>query len=78
MVTEKPAKVQPITTTTTQFTAISLTRAPPVTTPRVVQTPPSRQYLCNVTKPELYLVRVGESSADYRLVPADSGAAQVG
>ncbi|XP_024142496.1 UPF0606 protein KIAA1549 [Oryzias melastigma] len=58
VVTEKPAKVQPITTTTTQFTAISLTRAPPVTTPRVVQTPPSRQYLCNVTKPELYLVRV--------------------
>uniref|UniRef100_A0A3P9H1P9 Si:dkeyp-27e10.3 n=1 Tax=Oryzias latipes TaxID=8090 RepID=A0A3P9H1P9_ORYLA len=61
VVTEKPAKVQPITTTTTQFTAISLTRAPPVTTPRVVQTLPTRQYLCNITKPELYLVQVGES-----------------
>ncbi|KAM9846091.1 UPF0606 protein KIAA1549 [Aulostomus maculatus] len=53
VVTDKPAK------TTTQITAISLTRAPPVTTPRVAQTPPTRQYLCNITKPELYLVRVG-------------------
>ncbi|XP_036977570.1 UPF0606 protein KIAA1549 isoform X2 [Acanthopagrus latus] len=50
-----------ITTTTTQITAISLTRAPPVTTPRVAQTPPTRQYLCNVTKPEMYLVRVVSS-----------------
>ncbi|XP_038564602.1 UPF0606 protein KIAA1549-like isoform X2 [Micropterus salmoides] len=48
-------------TTTTQITAISLTRAPPVTTPRVGQTPPTRQYLCNVTKPEMYLVRVVSS-----------------
>ncbi|XP_076578336.1 UPF0606 protein KIAA1549 isoform X2 [Chaetodon auriga] len=48
-------------TTTTQITAISLTRAPPVTTPRVAQTPPTRQYLCNVTKPEMYLVRVVSS-----------------
>ncbi|KAI9522475.1 hypothetical protein NQZ68_035815 [Dissostichus eleginoides] len=46
-------------TTTTQSPAISLTRAPPVTTPRV--TPPTRQYLCNVTKPEMYLVRVVSS-----------------
>ncbi|KAJ4919080.1 hypothetical protein JOQ06_007919 [Pogonophryne albipinna] len=46
-------------TTTTQSTAISLTRGPPVTTPRV--TPPTRQYLCNVTKPEMYLVRVVSS-----------------
>lgn len=46
-------------TTTTQITAISLTRAPPVTTPRV--TPPSRQYVCNVTKPEMYLVRIVSS-----------------
>ncbi|XP_051801977.1 UPF0606 protein KIAA1549-like isoform X3 [Acanthochromis polyacanthus] len=71
-VTEKPAKAPPsrITTTTkattaitttTQITAISLTRAPPVTTPRVAQTPPTRQYLCNVTKPEMYLVRVVSS-----------------
>uniref|UniRef100_A0A3P8UG33 Si:dkeyp-27e10.3 n=1 Tax=Amphiprion percula TaxID=161767 RepID=A0A3P8UG33_AMPPE len=69
VVMEKPAKAPPsrITTTTkattaitttTQITAISLTRAPPVTTPRVAQTPPTRQYLCNVTKPEMYLVRV--------------------
>ncbi|XP_071776633.2 UPF0606 protein KIAA1549 [Centroberyx gerrardi] len=48
-------------TTTTQITVISLTRVPPVTTPRVAQTPPSRQYLCNVTKPEMYLVRVVSS-----------------
>lgn len=48
-------------TTTTQITAISLTRAPPVTTPRAAQSPPSRQYLCNVTKPEMYLVRVGKA-----------------
>ncbi|XP_063761151.1 UPF0606 protein KIAA1549 [Eleginops maclovinus] len=76
VVTEKPVKVPPTankattttkgtttttkgTTTTTQSTAISLTRAPPVTTPRV--TPPTRQYLCNVTKPEMYLVRVVSS-----------------
>ncbi|KAK2859266.1 hypothetical protein Q5P01_003886 [Channa striata] len=49
------------TTTTTQITAISLTRPPPVTTPKVAQTPASRQYLCNVTKPEMYLVRVVSS-----------------
>ncbi|XP_004564979.1 UPF0606 protein KIAA1549 isoform X2 [Maylandia zebra] len=76
VVTEMPAKAPPTkaatttkatTTTTTaiitttQITAISLTRAPPVTTPRVAQTPPTRQYLCNVTKPEMYLVRVVSS-----------------
>ncbi|KAM7378643.1 hypothetical protein PAMA_013518 [Pampus argenteus] len=73
VVTEKPAKAPPTRTTTTttkatttfitttQNTAISLTRAPPVTTPRVAQTLPSRLYLCNVTKPEMYLVRVGSS-----------------
>lgn len=48
---------------TTQITAISLTRAPPVTTPRAAQVPPTRQYLCNVTKPEMYLVRVGKTEA---------------
>uniref|UniRef100_A0A3Q1H7S3 Uncharacterized protein n=1 Tax=Anabas testudineus TaxID=64144 RepID=A0A3Q1H7S3_ANATE len=73
VITEKPVKVTTRTTkattttttpitTTTQITAISLTRAPPVTTPRVAQTSPSRQYLCNVTKPEMYLVRVGKTS----------------
>ncbi|XP_026218933.1 UPF0606 protein KIAA1549-like isoform X2 [Anabas testudineus] len=72
VITEKPVKVTTRTTkattttttpitTTTQITAISLTRAPPVTTPRVAQTSPSRQYLCNVTKPEMYLVRVVSS-----------------
>nr|XP_046234810.1 UPF0606 protein KIAA1549 [Scatophagus argus] len=73
VVIEKPAKAPPMRTTTkatttttaitttTQITAISLTRAPPVTTPRVAQTPPTRQYLCNVTKPEMYLVRVVSS-----------------
>ncbi|XP_053169838.1 UPF0606 protein KIAA1549 [Scomber japonicus] len=67
---ERPAKTPPTRTTTTttttrttttQNTAISLTRAPPITTTRVAQTPPSRPYLCNVTKPEMYLVRVGSS-----------------
>uniref|UniRef100_A0A3B5AG43 KIAA1549 ortholog n=1 Tax=Stegastes partitus TaxID=144197 RepID=A0A3B5AG43_9TELE len=81
-VTEKPAKAPPTRTTTTtkattttittttQITAISLTRAPPVTTPRVAQTPPTRQYLCNVTKPEMYLVRVSSkgSSAGFSQV----------
>ncbi|XP_061524401.1 uncharacterized protein si:dkeyp-27e10.3 isoform X9 [Phycodurus eques] len=52
-VTDNPGK------STTHRTAISLTRAPPVTTPRMAQTPPGKQYLCNVSKPELYLVRVG-------------------
>ncbi|KAM9334914.1 UPF0606 protein KIAA1549 [Symphorus nematophorus] len=74
VVIEKPAKTPPTRTTTTratttttaittttQITAISLTRAPPVTTPRVAQTPPTRQYLCNVTKPDMYLVRVVSS-----------------
>lgn len=50
----------PAGTTPTQNTAVSLTRAPPVTTPRAAQAPPTRQYLCNVTKPEMYLVRVGK------------------
>ncbi|XP_034382645.1 LOW QUALITY PROTEIN: UPF0606 protein KIAA1549-like [Cyclopterus lumpus] len=71
VVTEKPMKAPPTRTTnkatttaittTTQITAISLTRAPPVTPPRVAQTPPTRQYLCNITKPEMYLVRVVSS-----------------
>uniref|UniRef100_A0A3Q2QMN7 UPF0606 protein KIAA1549 n=1 Tax=Fundulus heteroclitus TaxID=8078 RepID=A0A3Q2QMN7_FUNHE len=60
VITEKPAKT-PAMMTTTQITSISLTRGPPVTTPKGAQTPLTRQYLCNVTKPELYLVRVGKS-----------------
>ena len=72
VVTETPVKDPPTKstkasttsiTTTTQNTAISLTRAPPVTTPRVAQPLPTRQYLCNVTKPEMYLVRVGKSGS---------------
>lgn len=59
LVVRKPEKIP--TTTSTQITAISLTRAPPVTTPRAAQTPTTRQYLCNVTKPEMYLVRVGKT-----------------
>lgn len=58
------ATVSTTGTTTTQITAISLTRAPPVTTPRAAQAPPTRQYLCNVTKPEMYLVRVGKTPTD--------------
>ncbi|XP_016521053.1 UPF0606 protein KIAA1549 isoform X3 [Poecilia formosa] len=60
VITEKTAK-PPAITTTTQITSISLTRGPPVTTPKGAQTPLTRQYLCNVTKPELYLVRVVSS-----------------
>ncbi|XP_075328501.1 UPF0606 protein KIAA1549 isoform X2 [Odontesthes bonariensis] len=65
VVTDKPTKAPTTTTTaittTTEMTAISLTRGPPVTTPRLAQTQPTRQYLCNVTKPEMYLVRVVSS-----------------
>ncbi|XP_072233906.1 UPF0606 protein KIAA1549 isoform X2 [Leuresthes tenuis] len=65
VVTDKPTKAPPTTTTaittTTEMTAISLTRGPPVTTPKLAQSPPTRQYLCNVTKPEMYLVRVVSS-----------------
>nr|XP_023832329.1 UPF0606 protein KIAA1549-like [Salvelinus alpinus] len=39
-------------TTTTTGTLASITWTPPV------QAPPGRQYLCNVTKPDMYLVRV--------------------
>lgn len=59
--TTKPTTTTTTQTTSTQITAISLTRAPPVTTPRAAQTPPTRQYLCNITKPEMYLVRVGKT-----------------
>ncbi|MEQ2219381.1 hypothetical protein XENOCAPTIV_016897 [Xenoophorus captivus] len=57
VMTEKIAKT-PAIMTTTQITSISLTRGTPVTTPKGAHTPLTRQYLCNVTKPELYLVRV--------------------
>ncbi|KAG7257571.1 hypothetical protein CRUP_017318, partial [Coryphaenoides rupestris] len=61
--TAKPTATasKPVTTTTARANVVSLTRAPPVTTPRVAQTPPTRQYLCNATKPEMYLVRVVSS-----------------
>ncbi|KAM8908016.1 UPF0606 protein KIAA1549 isoform 2-T3 [Spinachia spinachia] len=67
VVSEKPVKAPSMRTTTTptsstsSTTDISLTRGPPVTTPRTAQTPPTRQYLCNITKPEMYLVRVASS-----------------
>ncbi|XP_062414944.1 UPF0606 protein KIAA1549 [Pungitius pungitius] len=62
VVSEKPVKAPSTRATTTSTTPqISLTRAPPVTTPRTAQTPPTRQYLCNITKPEMYLVRVVSS-----------------
>lgn len=59
---DRPAVVtdRPVTTSSTHITAVSLTRAPSITTPRVAQTSPTRQYLCNITKPEMYLVRVGK------------------
>uniref|UniRef100_A0A3B4AV98 Uncharacterized protein n=1 Tax=Periophthalmus magnuspinnatus TaxID=409849 RepID=A0A3B4AV98_9GOBI len=69
VITEKPTTTTRASTTkttlamttkaiakTTPVTVINLTRAPPVTTPRI--SPPARQYLCNVTKPEMYLVRI--------------------
>ncbi|XP_055087836.1 UPF0606 protein KIAA1549 [Periophthalmus magnuspinnatus] len=72
VITEKPTTTTRASTTkttlamttkaiakTTPVTVINLTRAPPVTTPRI--SPPARQYLCNVTKPEMYLVRIVSS-----------------
>ncbi|CAL8242301.1 unnamed protein product [Merluccius merluccius] len=63
--TAKPTTTtaKPVTITTSRANVISLTRAPLVTTPRVAQTPPTRQYLCNATKPEMYLVRVVSSKS---------------
>ncbi|XP_037098946.1 UPF0606 protein KIAA1549-like isoform X1 [Syngnathus acus] len=46
-------------TAATERTAVSLTRAPPPTTPRAAHPPAVKRYLCNVTKPESYLVRIG-------------------
>ncbi|XP_068162497.1 UPF0606 protein KIAA1549 isoform X2 [Antennarius striatus] len=72
LVLEDPARALPpktttvtMTTTTAEttsprVTAVSLTRAPPPTTPRAPP-PPPRQYLCDVTRPEMFLVRVVSS-----------------
>ncbi|XP_051911415.1 UPF0606 protein KIAA1549-like, partial [Hippocampus zosterae] len=44
-------------------TAVGLTRAPPAPTPGAGRPPAGRHYACNLTKPELYLVRVGADRA---------------
>lgn len=58
------------TTTTTTATLSTKPLLPP--TPRVPLSIAPRQYVCNITKPEMYLVRVGESRffLYYRKSPA--------
>uniref|UniRef100_A0AAV2ISS3 Uncharacterized protein n=1 Tax=Knipowitschia caucasica TaxID=637954 RepID=A0AAV2ISS3_KNICA len=72
VITEKPTTTTLASTTkttlatttksiakTTQRTVVSFTRTPQVSTPRI--SPPTRQYLCNITKPEMFLVRIVSS-----------------
>ncbi|XP_062239329.1 UPF0606 protein KIAA1549 [Platichthys flesus] len=61
VVTETPVKDPP--TETSKASTASISTTPPAPTPRAAQPPPSRLYLCNVTKPEMYLVRVVSSRA---------------
>ncbi|XP_051974700.1 LOW QUALITY PROTEIN: UPF0606 protein KIAA1549 [Xyrauchen texanus] len=49
------------TTTTMSSTSLS-TKSPPPTTPRIPLSIAPRLYVCNITKPDMYLVRVGMSS----------------
>lgn len=49
------------TTTTTSPTSMS-TKSPLPTTPRIPLSIAPRQYVCNITKPDMYLVRVGMPS----------------
>ncbi|XP_016121981.1 UPF0606 protein KIAA1549 isoform X1 [Sinocyclocheilus grahami] len=49
------------TTTTMSPTSLS-TKSPPPTTPRIPLSIAPRQYVCNITKPDMYLVRVGMPS----------------
>ncbi len=48
------------TTTTTMSTTSLSTKSPPPTTPRIPLSIAPRQYVCNITKPDMYLVRVGK------------------
>uniref|UniRef100_A0A8C2G747 Si:dkeyp-27e10.3 n=1 Tax=Cyprinus carpio TaxID=7962 RepID=A0A8C2G747_CYPCA len=48
-------------TTTMSPTSLS-TKSPPPTTPRIPLSIAPRQYVCNITKPDMYLVRVGMPS----------------
>ncbi|KAK7129860.1 hypothetical protein R3I93_019489 [Phoxinus phoxinus] len=50
------------TTTTKTTTTMSSTKSPPPTTPRIPLAIAPRQYICNITKPDMYLVRVGMPS----------------
>ncbi|KTF84499.1 hypothetical protein cypCar_00024929 [Cyprinus carpio] len=53
------------TTTTTKATMSTTslsTKSPPPTTPRITLSIAPRQYVCNITKPDMYLVRVGMPS----------------
>lgn len=55
-----PTRATTTTTTTTTTTAMSTKTIPPA--PRVPLSIAPRQYVCNITKQDMYLVRVGESS----------------
>ncbi|XP_062861333.1 UPF0606 protein KIAA1549 [Trichomycterus rosablanca] len=51
-----------ITTTTATTTTTISTKPPPPAAPRSPVSTTSRQYVCNITKPDMYLVKVGMPS----------------
>ncbi|XP_026065845.1 UPF0606 protein KIAA1549-like [Carassius auratus] len=67
-VTLKPPATKPRMTTikttisTTTTTKSTTTKSPTPKTPRIPQSITPRQYVCNITKPDMYLVRVGMPS----------------
>ncbi|XP_016137148.1 UPF0606 protein KIAA1549-like [Sinocyclocheilus grahami] len=62
MTTIKTTTRTTTTTTTTMSTTSLSTKSPPPTTPRIPLSITPRQYVCNITKPDMYLVRVGMPS----------------
>uniref|UniRef100_A0A673NC17 UPF0606 protein KIAA1549-like n=1 Tax=Sinocyclocheilus rhinocerous TaxID=307959 RepID=A0A673NC17_9TELE len=62
MTTIKTTTRTTTTTTTTMSTTSLSTKSPPPTTPRIPLSIAPRQYVCNITKPDMYLVRVGMPS----------------
>ncbi|XP_026084571.1 UPF0606 protein KIAA1549-like isoform X3 [Carassius auratus] len=65
-ITLKPPATKPrittIKTTTRTTTTTTATKSPPPTTPRIPLSIAPRQNVCNITKPDMYLVRVGMPS----------------
>lgn len=55
---QTPTRATTTTTTTTTTTAVSTKPVPPA--PRIPLSIAPRQYICNITKQDMYLVRVGE------------------